>query len=127
MTVEKAIEILECHRVSQFGGMHGEILSVSEIIDLLRGASTERDLISRQAATDVVSEACREWRGIFGRCEDGLDWGWVWNPNDPDGPNEIRVERLQGWEEIYDERENKTYWAPCLRLDFNPQPLRGRI
>jgi len=74
---------------------------------------------------DVYDEL--EMKPEFGRCEDGLDWGWVWNPNDPEGPNEIRVERLQGWEEVYDERENKTYWAPCLRLDFNPQPLRGRI
>ena len=30
------------------------------------------DLIDRRAAIDVVSEACQEWRGIFGRCEDGL-------------------------------------------------------
>lgn len=30
------------------------------------------DLISRQAAIDVLSKACQEWRGIFGRCEDGL-------------------------------------------------------
>lgn len=74
---------------------------------------------------DVYDEL--EMKPEFGRCEDGLDWGWVWNPNDPDGPNEIIVERLKGWEEIYDERENRTYWAPCLRLDFNPQPLRGRI
>ncbi len=74
---------------------------------------------------DVYDEL--EMKPEFGRCEDGLDWGWVWNPNDPDGPNEIRIERLEGWEEIYDERENKTYWAPCLRIDFNPQPLRGRI
>lgn len=51
MTVEKAIEILECHRVSQFGGMHGEILSVSEIIDLLRGISTEEGSVSRQELT----------------------------------------------------------------------------
>ena len=74
---------------------------------------------------DVYDEL--EMKPEFGRCADGLDWGWVWNPNDPDGPNEIIVERLNGWEEVYDERENKTYWAPCLRLDFNPQPLRGRI
>ena len=30
------------------------------------------DLIDRRAAIDVVSEACQECRGIFGRCEDGL-------------------------------------------------------
>ena len=30
------------------------------------------DLISRRAAIDAVSEACSEWRGIFGRCEDAL-------------------------------------------------------
>lgn len=63
----------------------------------------------------------------YGRCEEGLDWGWVWNPMDPDGPNEIVIERLSGWEEVYDERENKTYYAPCLRIDFNCKPLRGLI
>ena len=30
------------------------------------------DTISRLAAINVVSEACQECRGIFGRCEDGL-------------------------------------------------------
>lgn len=30
------------------------------------------DLISTQAAIDAVSKACQEWRGIFGRCKDGL-------------------------------------------------------
>ena len=30
------------------------------------------DFISRQAAIDVVSEACFELRGVFGRCEDAL-------------------------------------------------------
>lgn len=51
MTVEKAIEILECNRVVHLGGMHGEILSVSEIIDLLRGISTEEGSVSRQELT----------------------------------------------------------------------------
>ena len=63
----------------------------------------------------------------FGRCEDGLDWGWVYNPNDPTIPKEIIVERLKGWEEVYDERENRSYYVPCLRIDFNCIPLRGRI
>lgn len=31
-----------------------------------------RDLISRDAAIDAVSEACFELRGVFGRCEDAL-------------------------------------------------------
>lgn len=31
------------------------------------------DLISRQAAIDVVSEACFEWRGIFGRCKNAIE------------------------------------------------------
>ena len=68
-----------------------------------------------------------EMKPEFGRCLDGLDWGWVWNPNNPDGPNEIIVERLEGWEEVYDEKENRSYYMPCMRLDFNPQPLRGLI
>jgi hypothetical protein len=45
MTVEKAIEILECNRVVHLGGMHGEILPVSEIIDLLRGMPAEPEII----------------------------------------------------------------------------------
>lgn len=63
----------------------------------------------------------------YGRCEDGLDWGWVWNPSNPDGPNEIIIERLKGWEEVYDDRENRSYYVPCLRIDFNCMPLRGLI
>lgn len=31
------------------------------------------DLISRQAAIEVVSEACFELRGVFERCEDAIN------------------------------------------------------
>ena len=65
-----------------------------------------------------------EMKPGFGRCKDAMDWGWVWNPNNPDGPNEIIVTRLEGWEEVEDERENKKYYVRCDRLDFNPQPLK---
>lgn len=31
-----------------------------------------KDPIERQAAIDVVSKVCQEWRGIFGRCKGSL-------------------------------------------------------
>lgn len=34
---------------------------------------TTSDLISRQAAIEVVSEACFELRGVFERCEDAIN------------------------------------------------------
>lgn len=63
----------------------------------------------------------------YGRCEDGLDWGWVYNPMDPDGPNEIKVTFIEGYEEFYDEDTDRIVYEPCLRIDLNPQYLRGRI
>lgn len=60
----------------------------------------------------------------YGRCREGRNWGWYWDPNDPNAPSEIVVERLKGWEKVYDEKENKTYYVPCLRIDFNCQPLK---
>ena len=63
----------------------------------------------------------------YGRCADGLDWGWVYNPLDPDGPNEIVITRLEGWEEVFNDQTDKVEYWPCLRIDFNPQPLKGRI
>lgn len=63
----------------------------------------------------------------YGRCKEGLDWGWVYNPMDPDGPNEIVITRLEGWEEYFNEQTNRVEYEPCMRIDFNPQPLRDRI
>ena len=74
---------------------------------------------------DVYDEL--EMKPEYGRCEAGLDWGWVWDPSNPNGPNEIIIEHLKGWEEIYDDRENRSYYVPCLRIDFNCMPLRGLI
>ena len=62
-----------------------------------------------------------------GKCADGMTVGWVWNPKIDRGDREIRVERLEGWEEVYDPITGRTKFEPCLRLDFNCYPLEGLI
>lgn len=63
----------------------------------------------------------------YGRCQDGLDWGWVYNPMDPDGPNEIVITWMEGWEESWNDKTNSVDYIPCMRIDFNPQYLIGKI
>lgn len=62
-----------------------------------------------------------------GRCAEGMTVGWVWNPKIDRGDREIRIERLEGWEEVYDPVSGLTKLRPCLRLDFNCYPLEGLI
>ena len=62
-----------------------------------------------------------------GRCADGMTVGWVWNPKIDRGDREIRIERLEGWEEVYDPITELTTLKPCLRIDFNCYPLEGLI
>lgn len=62
-----------------------------------------------------------------GKCPDGMTVGWVWNPKIDRGDREIRIERLEGWEECYDPVSGLTKLVPCLRLDFNCYPLEGLI
>lgn len=62
-----------------------------------------------------------------GRCPEGMTVGWVWHPKLDRGDREIKVERLEGWEEVYDPITGGTKLQPCLRLDFNCYPLEGLI
>lgn len=62
-----------------------------------------------------------------GRCAEGMTVGWVWHPKIDRGDREIRIERLEGWEEVYDAVTGRTKLVPCLRLDFNCYPLEGLI
>ena len=62
-----------------------------------------------------------------GRCPEGMTVGWVWHPKIDRGDREIKVERLEGWEEVYDPVSGGTKLEPCLRLDFNCYPLEGLI
>lgn len=62
-----------------------------------------------------------------GRCVEGMTVGWVWHPKIDRGDREIRIERLEGWEETYDSITGRTKLVPCLRLDFNCYPLEGLI
>jgi len=62
-----------------------------------------------------------------GRCAEGMTVGWCWNPKIDRGDREIRVEFLEGWEEVYDPVLDRVKVQPCLRLDFNCYPLEGLI
>lgn len=62
-----------------------------------------------------------------GRCPEGMTVGWVWHPKVDRGDREIKIERLEGWEEVYDPITGLTKMQPCLRLDFNCYPLEGLI
>lgn len=63
----------------------------------------------------------------YGKCKDGMNVGWVWNPKIDRGDRRIIVERLEGWEETWDPITERTVMKPCLRLDFNCYPLEGLI
>ena len=62
-----------------------------------------------------------------GRCAEGMTVGWVWNPKIDRGDREIKIERLEGWEEVYDPVLDRNVVKKCLRLDFNCYPLEGLI
>lgn len=62
-----------------------------------------------------------------GRCSEGMTVGWVWNPKIERGDREIRIERLEGWEEVIDPVTELIKVVPCTRLDFNCYPLEGLI
>ena len=63
----------------------------------------------------------------FGKCEEGMTVGWVWNPKVDRGDREIIVEKLVGYEEHEDPETGEITYEPCLRLDFNCYPLEGLI
>ena len=62
-----------------------------------------------------------------GKCAEGMTVGWVWNPKIDRGDREIKIEMLEGWEEVYDPIEDRIVVQPCLRLDFNCYPLEGLV
>ena len=62
-----------------------------------------------------------------GKCAEGMTVGWVWNPKIDRGDREIKIEMLEGWEELYDEVLGRVVVQPCLRLDFNCYPLEGLV
>ena len=64
----------------------------------------------------------------YGRCEEGMDWGWVFDPMDPDNPENIpQITWLQGYEYVKNDYSGEYEWLPSARFDLNPKPLRGRI
>lgn len=63
----------------------------------------------------------------YGKCEEGMTVGWVWNPKEDRGDRQIIVEKLVGYEEHVDEETGELLYEPCLRLDFNCYPLKGLI
>lgn len=61
----------------------------------------------------------------YGRCKEGLDWGWAFDPLDPENPNnKIIVTWLEGHELVKNEYSGEYEWLPSLRFDINPQPLK---
>lgn len=64
----------------------------------------------------------------YGRCEAGMDWGWPFNPFDPENDrNKPQITWLQGWEYVKNDYSGEFEWLPSERFDLNAQPLRGRI
>ena len=62
-----------------------------------------------------------------GKCAEGMTVGWVWNPKIDRGDRMIKIEMLEGWEEVYDAVLDRVTVQPCLRLDFNCYPLEGLV
>lgn len=63
----------------------------------------------------------------YAKCAEGMTVGWCANPKIDRGDRFIKVERLEGWEEVWDPVYERTVMKPCLRLDFNCYPLEGLV
>lgn len=66
-----------------------------------------------------------QMKPAYGRCKEGLDWGWCFDPLDPENPeNQIRITWLEGHELVKNEYSGEYEWLPSLRFDINPKPLK---
>lgn len=64
----------------------------------------------------------------YGKCPDGMTVGWCAHPKIDRGDREIIVEKLMGYQPVYDEITGEIRdYKECLRLDFNCYPLEGLI
>lgn len=72
---------------------------------------------------DVYDEF--QMKPAYGRCLEGLDWGWRFDPLDPENKaNEIQITWLEGQELVKNEYSGEYEWLPSLRFDLNPRPLK---
>lgn len=64
----------------------------------------------------------------YGKCPEGMVVGWCAHPKIDRGDRYIAVERLMGYQPVYDEITGEVRdYKECLRLDFNCYPLEGLI
>lgn len=67
------------------------------------------------------------FRGKYGKCPEGMVVGWTAHPKVDRGDREIVIEKLIGYEPVFDADGNCIDYKDCLRLDFNCYPLEGLI
>ena len=64
----------------------------------------------------------------YGKCPEGMTVGWCAHPKIDRGDREIIIEKLIGYQPVYDEVTGEIRdYKECLRLDFNCYPLEGLI
>lgn len=59
-------------------------------------------------------------QGDNGKCPEGMTVGWTRG-------EEIKIYRLEGWDEVWDPVREKKVLKKCMILDFNCHPLDGLI